>query len=276
MKWGGGFLPFNSGRIVITPGRKPFAFKVEFEQEALTARGVLARLSECFARSGVSILSIHLVSRPGEPQWAFIACDVQDPRKAEEVLACVKAVPYVKSAEYSPPVVEGVAVDVWGYPFLFGGMRAIIWRESVLKAFLQYGWRQMGTGFGSILYHTFFESGAEIYREFYAKLTERREDQVKLAEHVFRLAGYGVLEVVEFTDRKFVARVYDSIECKHLGEFEEAESMMIRGLLAGFVAASWGVDRRDVEPRETKCIKRGDPYCEFVITRKKTGQSILP
>ncbi len=249
---------------------------MEFEQEALTARGVLVQLFECFARSGVPILSIHLASRPGEPQWAFIACDVQDPRKAEEVLACVKAVPHVKSAEYSPPIVEGIVVDVWGYPPLLGGARTVMVQEPVFRASLQYGWRHMGTGFGLMLYHTFFDSGTEVYREFFSVLAGRREDQARLFEHVFRLAGYGVLEVVEFTDRKLVARVYDSIECKHLGEFEEAESMMIRGLLAGFAAAEWGVDKRDVEPRETKCIKRGDPYCEFVITRKKTGQSILP
>ncbi|QOJ79312.1 hypothetical protein IG193_02275 [Infirmifilum lucidum] len=237
------FLPFHSGRIVIIPGRKPFTFKVEFDPQALTARGILASISNCFAKYDTPILSLHVAGKPDEPLWAFIACDLQDPRRAEGILACVKAVPYVRNAEYSPPITEGVAVDVWGYPPLLGGVRAVMLREPVFRAFLQYGWRQMGTGFGSILYHTFFDAGAEAYREFYSVFAKRREDQAKLAEHVFRLAGYGILEVVEYTDRRFVARVYDSIECKHLGEFEEAESMMIRGLLAGSVAASWGVDR---------------------------------
>jgi len=262
------FLPFDNGRIVVIPGGRPHVFRVDFAPEALTARGVLARISECFASNNTPILSLHVSGRPGEPFWAFIACEPPDSKAVERIRDCLAKAPYVKGVEHFPPVVEGVAVDAWGFPPQLGGIREVALREPVLRGFLLYGWRQLGTGFGSILYHTFFDAGVEVYREFYSRLARRREDQARLAEHVFRLAGYGVLKVAEFTDWRFAARVYDSVECKHLGEIEEAESMMIRGLLAGFVAASWGVGREDLEPRETKCIKRGDPYCEFVITRR--------
>jgi len=224
---------------------------------------------ECFSRADAPVLSLHVSwSDRSRDLWAFIVAGVRDPATAKRVADCLGQVSMVESVDYTPPVSSGVAADPWGYPPLLGGERAIILRGEALRNFLVSGWSQLGTGFGSILYYTFFEAGASLYRDFYAKLLKDRRGVAVLAERAFTLMGYGVLKILEWGDGSFVARVYDNFECQALKEIEEAESMMIRGLLAGMVAASWGQSIKGVLPEETKCIKRGDPYCEFVIRRR--------
>ncbi|QOJ79158.1 hypothetical protein IG193_01470 [Infirmifilum lucidum] len=264
-----GLMSYELGRIFILPSTSTYMFRIVYSEEALLARGVLIECLECFSRNNVPILTLHVSwNEETRELWAFVVADVPDSSTARRVTDCLSRVNMVRRAEFAPPISNGVSADPWGYPPLLGGQRSVIMRGEVLSKFLLAGWSQLGTGFGSILYYTFFEAGASAYRDFYSKLLKRREDIAVLAARAFTLMGYGVLEILEWSDEKFVARVHDNVECKALAGIEEAESMMIRGMLAGFVAASWGVGMRDVLPSETKCVKRGDPYCEFVITRR--------
>jgi predicted hydrocarbon binding protein len=45
----------------------------------------------------------------------------------------------------------------------------------------------------------------------------------------------------------------------------EPQSHYIRGVLDGFFSSLFKVE---MEAKETKCIAKGDPYCEFEIKEK--------
>jgi len=44
---------------------------------------------------------------------------------------------------------------------------------------------------------------------------------------------------------------------------------MLRGLLAGFLSGYWNIDVYHIRPEETKCIARGDPYCQLEYRKEK-------
>ena len=61
-----------------------------------------------------------------------------------------------------------------------------------------------------------------------------------------------------------IVKVWNNIECS-LGKKKNVKkpfSHWLRGLLAGFGTRFFG---KKVSVIETKCIAKGDPYCEFVI-----------
>ena len=262
------YLPFDIGRLTVMPGHRPHTFKVLLAPQSLTARGVLEHISQCFRSNNSPILSLHTSILPDRRVWIYVSAHIDG--DAGKVAECLSKVDYVQEVEYSPPIVEGVGVDAWGFPPILGGTRILAFREPVLAEFLKRGWRLMGGGFGILLYYTFFKAGQEIYRTAYSML-KRPEDAVRLAEAVFRIAGYGALEVAELTDTRAVGRVYDSIECKILKDVKGAENSIVRGIIAGFVAGLWGLGMNDVAAAETKCIRRGDPYCEIVVEKRPPG-----
>ena len=61
---------------------------------------------------------------------------------------------------------------------------------------------------------------------------------------------------------KIVLRLYDSIECKIFRGSGRPVSQFIRGHISGLLTKILGKDVRAVE---TKCIAKGDLYCEFSV-----------
>ena len=262
------FLPFDIGRMVIAPGHNPYIFKAVFGPKALFERGILARVASCFEEHGASILTLQTSTLPGGKVWIYIAADVEGDGKAEEIVSCISQAQHLEDAEYSPPIIRGVNVDAWGFPPIIGGSRVLAVRKPILEEFLRRGWRLMGGGFGIVLYHTFFKAGQEIFRILYSKMTDDPSMQVRLGEAVFRILGYGALDIVELASDRARVRVYDSIECESLRGVAGAESSIVRGIIAGFLAGLWGLEINQVSARETRCIRRGDPYCEIVVEKR--------
>ncbi len=261
------YLPFTLSRMVLAPGHSPHVFKAVFAAQAIYEKGILEKIARCFEENDASILALESSALPDGRNWIYIAADLGE-GGADPIASCLSGIEHTVDVDYAPPPAPGVGVDAWGFPPIMGGTRMLAVRKPILEEFLRRGWRLMGGGFGILLYHTFFKAGQEIYRSIYSKLAGDHETQIRLAEAVFRIAGYGVTRVTEFTHEKAVVRVYDSLECESLGGVEEAESSIVRGIVAGFVAALWGLGINDVTARETRCIRRGDPHCEIVIERK--------
>lgn len=41
-------------------------------------------------------------------------------------------------------------------------------------------------------------------------------------------------------------------------------------MIAGWAAGYWNAEYGEITIREVKCIAKGDPYCEYIIKRRKT------
>ena len=75
--------------------------------------------------------------------------------------------------------------------------------------------------------------------------------------------GHGRFELEKYVDRAYCRMVArELVECLGVSS-EKPNSQLFRGLLAGFLSRLWG---EEVKVVESKCIAKGDPYCEFEAT----------
>ncbi len=78
----------------------------------------------------------------------------------------------------------------------------------------------------------------------------------------YQAGGWGKVKLIEYDLRRnrIVLRLYNSIECKIFRKADNLVSQFIRGHLSGLLS---GLLKADVRVMESRCIARGDPYCEF-------------
>jgi len=266
------FEPYYMGRLVVVEGGNPFFFNVVLSREAVRALGIIEEVVRVFREENVSILLFKASVPPSGVEGEvriIVSADLRDEKQAERIAQKLRRIRYVSRVEYAKPIMPGVGVDPWSHPQMLHGDRALLLSEIYMKEILAFGWGGIGPGFAGLMYRAFFEAGRKMYDELYAKLVRTREDFIKLLEARARLLGWGVLEVVELTEDKAVFRVYDNIECMSLKGIEGAENSMLRGLIAGVLSGYWKTDVYHIRPAETKCIARGDPYCQLEYRKEK-------
>lgn len=134
--------------------------------------------------------------------------------------------------------------------------------------------RDLGTPGEALLFHIGHNAGSSLARDT-LKSVGSRQRAVEYLKMYFESLGLGLLDVVRFVEgREAVIRIYDNIECmsmkgEALSRPEKAAyytSNLIRGMIAGYFEKIFGTP---VSVAETRCIVRGDPYCEFVVRPRK-------
>lgn len=260
---------YNVGRIVVAEGRRPYFFNIVLSPEALENPEILYGVLEVFKASGVTTMALKVSApSPGEGMRVILAADLSGREgMAEQLAGDVGRLEGVVRVDVAPPLFDGVAVDAWSHPLLLFNERAAILNETLIKTLLLEGFGKLGDGFGGVLFYTFFQSGKALFENVVSRVAGRVEHQITLFEELFRLLGFGVLDFVGFPAGEAVYRVYDGLEAKLLeGSGVEGE-FATRGLLAGFTSALWGLPYGKVAVRETKCARRGDPYCEIHVVK---------
>jgi len=137
------------------------------------------------------------------------------------------------------------------------------WHERLFKVF--------GTGASTIL----FEMGRELGQDAIRRMRKSVKNPLKLAslgiEHG-QVSGWGKFSISKTQLLKMAAldsmtaKLEDSFIPKAVGNTGQASCHLLRGFVAGSVEALvWG----ECACEETKCVSKGDPYCEFRI--KKVG-----
>ena len=93
--------------------------------------------------------------------------------------------------------------------------------------------------------------------------------KIQISCDIFKSAGYGAIEIIKVEEEPpyVYIRIYDCIECWLGRKAEKPFSQFIRGTIAGFGSE---VFKRRMFAKETMCIARGDPYCEFEVTPEET------
>ena len=100
----------------------------------------------------------------------------------------------------------------------------------------------------------------------------RLKDVMRVWTTLLTALGYGIFSVVKADPRKTVIRVYDSVECSALRDIEEEGSHFVRGVVAGGISELYG---ETMVAEETRCIARGDPYCEYSISKLPRNRKIM-
>lgn len=89
-------------------------------------------------------------------------------------------------------------------------------------------------------------------------------DRIKIALARLQSFGWGVFELVECDEKtnKIVIRVKENFEENAAKDIKGYQNSFLRGFLVGLISLLFNSPCRGIE---TKCVNKGDPYCEFVI-----------
>lgn len=102
---------------------------------------------------------------------------------------------------------------------------------------------------------------------FKAYKMSKIEEQARWGEKVFTLAGMGKMKVAHWDLKKttMIYQILDSVTAKYYGKVGRPVCHIPRGWFAGAACVFF---EKDVDAVETKCVSKGDRYCEFIIKPK--------
>lgn len=252
--------PLNLDRIIV--GENIYGFLVS------TSRGINAIADVFKVLSELNLTLVHMaipepVSRGSKGSFMFFldfSKSEMSPFEAKRALE--EKVPGIK-VNIAEPVLPGVTLDIFHFPLTFLGERAVIFREKILKAWLINIRERFGTGGEAFLFYEGYIVGDSIYDTCH-RICVGECDAWSVLRAVLFASGMAEDMSVSVDYEKALIRVWNNIECS-LGKEKNVNkpfSHWLRGLLAGFGSRFFG---RRVSAVETKCIAKGDPYCEFVI-----------
>ena len=160
------------------------------------------------------------------------------------------------------------AVDVFHYPLLVLGERALFFNVSSLGEFLRWLWMHFGTGAAALL----FNMGVSIGRRLASNFKKHTRMTVIEAAEFFsilaRAGGWGIFEKVrlDLEMPSLVFRVYDNWEAFQVREVLPSKMpacFLTKGLVAGVASEFLKVP---LVAEEKRCIALGDDFCEFHLS----------
>jgi len=256
--------PLNLGRIMIfDKNRKIYGIALECNVE----KGVLSKLSEISDKIG-AITRFIQVSMAGasEPSVKAIALlDLSDSNTApEEALELVRKNEFIKEARLIKPMANRFIFDDYFFPLVFGDERAVIFRKEVYKALFTGLREKFGSAGEAMLYYQGFNVGYALYGNHMSIACKETECLIELAKAFCRTLGWAIIdhEKIDMKKGRAKIQVYQNFECEVGKGSEKPYSQFFRGVIAGWFQRFFG---KPVEIKETKCIAKGDAYCEFLI-----------
>jgi predicted hydrocarbon binding protein len=87
-------------------------------------------------------------------------------------------------------------------------------------------------------------------------------NKINIAFIQLQILGWGKYEI-EIPDNKHInIKIYDNFECMVTKDLKGYQSSFMRGMFTGLAALL--LDKK-VNCAEKKCIRNGDPHCEFAL-----------
>ena len=240
----------------------------EFHFTVPNRPGQLRRALEVFARHGINILNVSAYALPAwERGTVFVFADftgleVDVERVRRELETVTGSRVHVKRAP-----VRGFMMDEFAFPlYVFPGVRSLMMLEQDFQEMIRGLYEKVKETAAVILYHMAYSGGKFLAEYLSRKLRLRGRELLVETLKVYQAAGWGRVELVKCNLHaiNIVLRLYDSIECKVFKGLGRPASQFIRGHLSGLLS---GLLKTDVRVMESKCIAKGDPYCEFYAER---------
>ena len=217
------------------------------------------------------IKPIHVSSKHSGDlvEWDAIL-DVSEAGPMEVVVKEFKEIPGVAAITLSEPK-QGFLVDAMHFPLTTrGGVPEMTFSIEMLAKMLMNFKKLYGSGAFSMLYEMGKYYGTEIGKHFKSIALSARASisNRELIDDFFNFmksAGWFIPEVELSEGEKptAVLKLRECFEDKHGERTSEPYCPFMRGFLTGFFNS---VYEKEFTTQETKCISKGDPYCEFQIT----------
>ncbi len=267
-----GEVPFNFQLFVHFPNRTVYGFHFVLDERAIYHAGILEQITKAFSSRGIPIIHLAVSFNPKGKSHAVVFIDLsgRDVNVAFNLLTILRRLSYVKDVRIITPLFDGFTIDSDFFPFMVGGERAIIFYKRNYLALSKVLREKIGTGYDMILYLAGYEIGRLAY-EAHKKIAGRNPEKlIKTAQTLFQHAGSGIMKVEYYDLDKCEAtvKIYDGFECELFKGSNKPESHLVRGMMAGWFGSFFN---KEVIAIETKCIARGDPYCQFKIKPKNNN-----
>lgn len=163
---------------------------------------------------------------------------------------------------------DGFLVDSALFPLAWNtGDRAVMMRYRFLNAMFNRVREAFGSGGEVIIFEEGFAYGNESWKDLVESVgRDFARSHIKEMLMIYQAVGWFRLEGVELGKEGTVTmRAAQNFECEG-AKSTSPRSHFVRGHLAGSLTAIMG-ERMSCE--ETKCVAKGDPFCEFTLTPEK-------
>ncbi|GEM_PF-4409420 len=233
--------------------------------------GLLRDITEYFVRHNVNIVKI-VVPEPAtlDKREVYLVIIVEmdkniDPRN---IVDNIKKIAGVLEVRLREPV--GNILFPRLFPVKIDGERALIVPKRAFDLMMEAR-DKYGVTWSTVFNQIAREMGRGIYKllvSFYGEpATDEEYDMLsKVFIYTLESLGFGHVEIVynNAKEGEVIFRLYDNIECSRYKSPAEKKGDFVGSFIEGFYSELWHPHR--VKWRETKCIARGDSYCEFSVS----------
>lgn len=233
--------------------------------------GMLKDISEYLVSRNVNIVKI-IVPEPATTDKKEVplvmVIEVDKDISPKDIVNNVRKIHGVKSVDLREPV--GSLLFPRLFPIMINGERALIIPKKAFDLMMEAR-DKYGIAWTTVFNQIAREMGRGIYRlltSFYGEPSSD-EDYDRLSRvfiYTLESLGFGHVEIVynNAKEGEVIFRLYDNIECSRYRSPAEKKGDFVGSFIEGFYLELWAPHR--VKLSETKCMARGDNYCEFSVS----------
>jgi len=249
-------------RLFESQGRKILEISVLAEN----VPGRIAEISKLLAERGVNILwGVHHASKDPSAAWWCFFVDGEGVEEAD-LRRLISGVEGVRDVVVSRANLGDMVVDVHHGIQLLGPDAVVEMRAGWLRTIFREAYKRWGDDGRRMVEFLGTYGGRRSYSEWRRRFGLEGRELAEAALSVMVVLGWIERgEIVELDPERASARV------KAWNSFESGEPSdvpichFLRGVLVGFFSEMFG---EACFGREVACMAKGDPYCEFVISKK--------
>ncbi len=257
--------PFYIDTLMDTKDTNTVAFLVK----GVNRVGIANEITDVFAEKGINIVKITVPYPVPASHQEFVLAVIAEKcggECAEEIASMLKQrVQGVNDVKIYRPYNRLLLIDF--HPLIAIGERTIVLPETAFRGLVMLllkAWGDISVGLS--IRRLGKDIGANLYEKLSAYVSE--EDLNVLSEMFIKTLqsmGIGVVEILsnDAMNGEVIFRIYENIECGNYGHTGKPMSSFVKGIIEGFYTRLW---ERRVRVEETKCIARGDKFCEFTVS----------
>jgi len=251
----------------LSPDKKVYSLVMRVDNRV----GMLKDISEYLVRQNVNIVKI-IVPEPATTDkkevYLVMVIEMDKDINPKKIANNVKKIDGVKSVDLREPI--GSLLFPRLFPIMINGERALVIPRKAFDLMIEAR-DKYGIAWTTVFNQIAREMGKGIYRllvSFYGEPASD-EDYDRLSKvfiYVLESLGFGHVEIVynNAKEGEVVFRLYDNIECSRYKSPAEKKGDLVGSFIEGFYLELWAPHR--VRWNETRCIARGDSYCEFSVS----------
>ncbi len=236
--------------------------KIEFLELTLKNYEALKKLDTVFEQNDVKI--IYSIVLRGNAQTIKSFYVLQTNGNFEEIVEKIRTVGEVLNISYGAKIIEGFTISpftiVINIP-LMNEKALLLPSKSLIQSFRRIR-KRWGLASLVFLYHLGYNYGVTLAEKFLENGFDSEKALILSLEFLRQTGLFKDYNLVMFNSKQgnIVLHIYESVECVNSSE-KETSSHFLRGIIGGLVSEIVG---KEVTVYETKCVARGDRYCEFI------------